>query len=354
VPAPLVSICIPTRNRCQTLRQTLDSIRAQNYAELDILVSDNCSDDATEQVCKEAMSADERIRYVRHPVNIGLHGNHNFCIDSGRGEFLCIFHDHDKREPTIVSEYVGFLESHPTVGVVCSDWDLIDDQDRRLGIREYRGPMVTAGCEYIARTIRSGRSSVGIPGSMARSTALVESRFGLDAPIGFGDFPLWFRLAEKWDVGHIHNVLWSWRQNRESHSARPIVAIAEDYARNVGGYCAERLARRPADADLVAEWRRDLRRYLFWALTYEVALHFRKRGHATDESRHRSLFEMMEYRLTDDQFAQALEQMKRYRTGPYQSLVCSAVKLSIALRLTAGLGWLARYQATMRSWLSLE
>src|SRR5262249_14983679 len=101
-------------------------------------------------------------------------------------------------------------------------------------------------------------------------------------------------------------------------------------------------------------WRTSLKRYLFWALTYEVALHFSKRGRADDASRPRSLFEIMGYRLTHDEFCRALEQRKRYRSGPYQSLVCSAVDFAITFRLTAGLGWLTRHQATMRSWLGLE
>ena len=133
VTAPLVSLCVPTRNRARSLRQSLKSICGQDYSSIEILISDNCSEDDTEQVCREWMARDSRIRYVRHDRNIGLHGNHNFCFDEARGAFICICHDHDTRDAHIVSEYVSFLTQHPRVGIVCSDWDLIDDDDRRIG-----------------------------------------------------------------------------------------------------------------------------------------------------------------------------------------------------------------------------
>lgn len=353
MPKPLVSVCIPTRNRAASLRATLKTISGQDYSPLEILVSDNCSDDDTPRVVEEWMRQDDRARYVRHPRNIGLHGNHNFCFDSARGEFICICHDHDERAPGIVSEYVSFFEQHPRVGVVCSDWDLIDDAGRRIGVRDHNVKAVTPGLEYIGQTMRSGRTSVGIPGAMVRASALADSRFVPDAPIGFGDFPLWFRVAETWDVGHIGKRLWSWRQNAESHSARPIVSIAHDYWQNLDQYCSEHLARWPRHARLVDEWRASIRRYLFWALMYEVALHFRNReDHPEREPR--SLFEIMNYRLTPEQVQDALAQIETYRTGVPEHVAFAVVQLLIRCRLAASLGWLTRHQSRLRALLGLE
>src|SRR3989337_600137 len=78
---PLVSICVPTYNRAGLLRETLQAICGQDYAPLEILICDNCSDDETERLCRQVAQADPRVRYVRQPRNIGLHANHNFCIE---------------------------------------------------------------------------------------------------------------------------------------------------------------------------------------------------------------------------------------------------------------------------------
>ena len=350
---PLVSICIPTRNRASSLRESLKNICAQDYSQIEIVISDNCSDDHTGQVGRELAESDSRVTYVRHNKNLGLHGNHNFCLEAGRGNYLCIFHDHDTHSLSIVSEYVSFLEAHPTVGVVCSDWELIDDSDKRIGVRDSNVESITPGLEYISRTIRSGRSSLGIPGAMIRRVALGDARFVLDAPIGFGDFPLWFRIAEQWDVGHICKRLWSWRQNRESHSARTIQSISYDYQKNLDAYCDEHLARRPDHQHLVKEWRASLRRYLFWALTYEVGLHFRHQRRRVSGASP-SLFEIMDYRLTQEQFRNTLEQMQSFRTGALERATYAAVTTAVRLGFTGPLAWVTGHRTMLRALLGLK
>ena len=336
------------------MREGLKTISGQDYSPLDILISDNCSTDDTEQVIQELMRDDDRIRYVKHSRNIGLHGNHNVCLDAARGEFICVWHDHDTRERNIVSEYVAFFERHPTVGVVCSDWNLINDAGERICVRDHNVSPVTAGMDYIEQTIRSGRTSIGIPGAMVRTRALGESRFVDGAPIGFGDFPLWCRIAETWDVGHIGKRLWSWRQNRESHSARTIESISRDYDENLTGYCDEHLARWPEHAPLVERWRAAIRHYLFWALAYEVALHFRNSAANHDNGDSRSLFEIMDYRLSPEQFHSALSQMKAYRSGIGEYSAYAALVTMIRLRLTRPVAWMSRHQAALRTVLGLK
>ena len=119
---PLVSICVPTYNRAAYLRQSLQTICAQKYRPLEILISDNASTDETEGICRRLESSDARIRYIRQSRNIGLYGNHNFCIQESRGAFVCLLHDDDQHHPEMISRYVAFLLRHPDVGIVCSNW----------------------------------------------------------------------------------------------------------------------------------------------------------------------------------------------------------------------------------------
>lgn len=92
--APLVTIAIPTYNRAGSyLSETLASALAQDYAPLEILVSDNASTDGTEELVRRSM--DRRLRYVRHGVNIGSTANYNFCLASARGDYFLLLHDDD-------------------------------------------------------------------------------------------------------------------------------------------------------------------------------------------------------------------------------------------------------------------
>ena len=349
---PLVSLCVPTWNRGAWLRASLDSIRAQDYDPVEILISDNGSTDDTESVCRQVAAEDPRIRYFRHPRNTGLYQNHNFLLDESRGEFVCFFHDHDTRSPRLVNEYVTFMQRHPDVGVVCSNWEVTDESGRVLGFRDHAVPAVRRGLDFIEQTIRSGRSSVGAPGVMMRRSALGDFRIDADGPLGFGDFVLWFRIAEGWSVGHLPQRLWSWRQDAKAQSVRTIVSLIEDFDLTMNRYCDGYLTRWPEETTQVARWRRFIRRYIFWALAFEVGLHHRSQAHSPTESP--TLFEMLPYRLTEQEFALALRRMRAYRTGLDQSAALFILETLLRFRCTWPLSWMTRHYASMRVILGLR
>lgn len=352
---PLVSICVPTYNRAAALKESLKSICAQDYSPLEILISDNCSDDETEQVCCQITREDPRVRYVRQPRNLGLYGNHNFCIEESRGEFLGLFHDHDERSPQIVSECVRFMTQHQDLGVVCSDWELINEAGEVIGVRDAHVKPITPGLEYISQTMRSGRSSIGVPGALIRRSVLGDIRFNEEGPIGFGDFVLWFQMAERASVGHIPKRLWRWRQQRHSQSARTIESLTHDYFLNLTGYCDAHLARWPQHADLVTRWKADIRRYLFWALAFEIGLHFRHASIMTSKRFYPlTLFEILDYRLSPEEFLRVWQQLQVYRTGSVQSAAYLVISLLMRLKFTWPLAWATYHYSSLRGLLGLR
>ena len=69
---PLVSVGIPTYNRPDGLRRTLECITGQTYRNLEIIVSDNCSPNPdADKVGKEFAQKDPRIQYFRQKENTG-------------------------------------------------------------------------------------------------------------------------------------------------------------------------------------------------------------------------------------------------------------------------------------------
>jgi len=353
VSRPLVSIVMPTWNRASSLETSLITTCGQDYDPIEILISDNASTDDTERVVRDAMVRDPRIRYVRHERNIGLYGNHNFCLNEAKGDFICVFHDHDERATTMVSRFAAFMDAHPDVGIVSSDWYLLDTAGNRIGVRDYKVKEVMTGLEYIDTTMATGRSSIGVPGAMIRRSALGAIRFDEVAPIGFGDFIVWFQIAERWSIGHIPERLWSWRQDNRSQSARTIESLTHDYFVNMSAYCDAHLARFPGHRERVERWRLWMHRYLFWALLFEVGLHFRhkrKAGASADPT----LFEILDYRLTPEQFAGALGQLDRHHRGALQGAILGAVKLLIRLRLTQPLAWATEHYASVGAMLGLR
>lgn len=91
---PSVTIAIPTYNRADGyLRATLESVLAQRYAPLEIIVADNGSTDTTAQLVRTY--ADPRLRYFRHVRPLRPNDNFNFCLNAARGTYFQLLHDDD-------------------------------------------------------------------------------------------------------------------------------------------------------------------------------------------------------------------------------------------------------------------
>ena len=126
---PLVTIAIPTYNRADTYFQTaLDSALQQSYGRVDVLVSDNSTNDATSDLIEEDYANDERLRYVHHEENLGAIGNFNYCLNAARGEFFLLLHDDDCIDLDLIETCVNGLHSPSGVGYVRTGVRLIDQQ----------------------------------------------------------------------------------------------------------------------------------------------------------------------------------------------------------------------------------
>ncbi len=101
---PLVTVGIPTYNRPDGLRRTLECIRGQTYPNLEILISDNCSTTPeTRAVALAHQQADPRVKYHRQDTNIGLEANFKYLLEQAKGEYYFWAADDDEWTPDFVS-----------------------------------------------------------------------------------------------------------------------------------------------------------------------------------------------------------------------------------------------------------
>ena len=333
---PLVSLGIPTFNRARFLKKTLPTLRAQTYEPLEILISDNASTDETEAFCRKMEAADSRIRYLRQTKNIGLYPNHNALIDTAQGEYLCFFHDDELYSPRLIEKEASFLEVHPEVGLVCSNWDLIDEEGKIFGSRRYDGSAVLPGRAYVDQTTRSGRSWLNCPGTMIRRAALGGLRFQESGPTGFGDFALWFEIAEDWAVGHIGETLWQYRIHRSALSSKSILAMTDDFSLVLERYFKGCLDRRPTWEKQVAQWREAARRYVFFSLLYEI-LRETPSHPITDP---KTIFDSMGYFLKPQELQAVLERLNGTAASLSEQLIARGLIGASRLRLKKPIGWI--------------
>jgi glycosyltransferase involved in cell wall biosynthesis len=119
---PLVSVGIPTFNRSDGLRRTLECITEQTFQNLEIIVSDNCSPGPeTEAVVREFIVKDRRIQYYQQEENRGPGFNFGFVLEKATGKYFLWAADDDVHEREFISCLVDPLENCPEVlGAMCS------------------------------------------------------------------------------------------------------------------------------------------------------------------------------------------------------------------------------------------
>ena len=69
--APLVSIGVPVFNGNPLITETIESLANQDYANIEIIISDNASTDGTDEVCRQAANRYENVKFYRQKENIG-------------------------------------------------------------------------------------------------------------------------------------------------------------------------------------------------------------------------------------------------------------------------------------------
>jgi glycosyltransferase involved in cell wall biosynthesis len=99
-----VSVCIPTYNGGQYIGQCLESIISQSFANLEILIVDDCSTDNSFELIQEYALRDSRIKYIRNPKNLGLVENWNRCIELSSGEWIKFVFQDDIIKPNCVEK----------------------------------------------------------------------------------------------------------------------------------------------------------------------------------------------------------------------------------------------------------
>src|SRR5579859_1074920 len=127
---PLVSILVPSYNGAAFLREALDSLVAQTYPNVEIILLDDASSDGTPEIAADYAG---KISYVRQPSNLGIYDNVNVGIKRARGSLIATYHADDIYLPTIVEAQAAYFQAHPEVGAVFCSNIFVDAHGREYG-----------------------------------------------------------------------------------------------------------------------------------------------------------------------------------------------------------------------------
>ena len=116
MPNPTISVCIPTYNGAEFLRQTLDSAAAQTFDDFEILIVDDGSTDSTIEIAEHFAHREPRARVVRNATRAGSSArNANRCVEEARGEWIKFLFQDDLMAPGCLAKMLAAGRRAPLV-----------------------------------------------------------------------------------------------------------------------------------------------------------------------------------------------------------------------------------------------
>ena len=204
-----VSVIVPTYNRPRWLPETIESVLAQTYPHIEIIVVNDGSTDNTKQVLEPYM---DRIAYI-YKENGGPGSAVNAGIMAATGEYVARVDDDDLFLPEKLELQVEMFQQEPQLGLVATDHHIIDQEGRILYTRAVpdfskHGALLTLlqDCIFSQPTVVVRRDC--------------HDKVGLYKNTYAQDYDMWMRIARHYPVGVIHKPLAMYRRHDSNRSGR--------------------------------------------------------------------------------------------------------------------------------------
>lgn len=216
---PRVSIVIPTHNRSGIVRRAIDSVLAQTFTDLEILVVDDGSTDDT----RAALAGyPERVRYI-HQENGGPASARNHGMRLARGQYIGFLDSDDAFLPRNVEAHLQVFDRHPEAGLVYCGIEILDKTGAHVkDVRpnpEDRGQVLERLIRYnfiTSSTVLLRREAMEAAGTMDTTLWFAE------------DWYYWLRVASRYPVEFADEILVRYQRSAVSLShGQALATIAE-------------------------------------------------------------------------------------------------------------------------------
>jgi glycosyltransferase involved in cell wall biosynthesis len=209
--APRVSVVIPTYNAAAMVKEAIESVLAQTYADFEVVVMDDGSTDDTESVVRQF---GDRIRYFKQE-NRGVSAARNAGINKSLGDYVAFLDSDDLWLPDKLTEQIPLLEADPKLGLVYCDWAVMSGE--AVLQSSYLEDLPAASGYVFDELIQSGfiltsgvvlrRACLDDVGAFDKSLAIAQ------------DYDLWLRISYRWKVQLVDQRLFTKRSCNGSLSS---------------------------------------------------------------------------------------------------------------------------------------
>ena len=206
---PLVTIIIPTYNAEQHIAETIKSVQNQTFDKWELIVIDDCSNDATCSIVKRIMADDTRISLIKNDTNIGVAETRNRGLDICKGKYIAFLDADDIWYPDKLEQQIELAEKE-SADIVYSSYDIIDANGSKVK-SSYIVPEAVSYEELLKENV-IGCSSVVISREIAE-------KYRFNNEFYHEDYVLWLHiLADGGKAVGCSQVLTAWRYILNSRS----------------------------------------------------------------------------------------------------------------------------------------
>ena len=199
---PKISVIMPVYNGDKYLKEAVDSILNQTFSDFEFIIIDDGSTDNTEQIIKSY--DDKRILYIKNEQNLGVAESLNKGLDMAKGEYIARMDADDISLPERFEKQLQYMERHKNIAVCGSSIEC-------FGAVKNKRSTAPCGKKKIRLSLLI-KSGVFHPTVIMRRSIIEKEHYRYNAYYDkVEDFELWTRVAVKYRINNIKEVLLRYR-----------------------------------------------------------------------------------------------------------------------------------------------
>jgi glycosyltransferase involved in cell wall biosynthesis len=206
-----VSVLTPVFNAGEFIAPALESLRAQTFADWELIAVDDGSRDDSAKTLRRFAKIDNRIRPIFQKENRGIPATRNFGLTTMRGEYFAFLNHDDVALPERFAKQLAFLRAHEDVDLVGSAIENVDARGERINVT----PMPESDLEI--RWMALFDCPIRHSALMGRASAFVDLRYDESLPIN-SDYDLLSRAIRKNKAANLPEVLVQYRKHPRNTS----------------------------------------------------------------------------------------------------------------------------------------
>lgn len=219
---PRVAVCIPLYNSQQYVSVAIESVLNQTLTELELILSDDLSNDSTLKICKQFAEIDNRVKICPNTNHVGLFRNFNRSIQASSAPYVKLLCHDDVLEPDALEKMVSVLDLDRTITLVACSRNIIDNEGRCVRvISPYQQTGRIPGSEAIKDTLLAMDNNIADPSSVCFRR--IDGVDAFNSSYTYFNLALWCRLLSHGDFFYIKEPLCGQRV----HETQTSVAITE-------------------------------------------------------------------------------------------------------------------------------